>query len=76
MTKISSFQPLPPMTIFFSWGILWGIPYNKLTSIINTDHHSSRTELLAFCQELSNPTVVRQGNGTVLVVVQQGSGTA
>ena len=56
MTKISNFQPLPPM-IFFLWGILQGIPYNKLTSIINKNHHRSRTKLLAYWQELSNPTV-------------------
>ena len=70
MTKFSNFQPLPPMKKNFLWGILWGIPYNKLTSIININHHRSRTELLAYCQELSNPTVVDMKNAKTLLVFQ------
>ena len=45
------------MKKIFLWGILQGIPYNKLTSIIGKNHHRSRTKLLAYWQELSNPTV-------------------
>ena len=57
ITKISNFQPLQPMKKIFLWGILQGIPYNKLTSIGNKNQHRSHTKLLAYWQELSNPTV-------------------
>ena len=40
-----------------TWGILQDIPYNRLTSKNNKNHHRSCTKLLAYWQELSNPTV-------------------